>query len=318
MRCRARRRSIWQPPRLTTENKDADEACYSCSFDEDYYRDNADKPDSDASMNGSLAVSYSRELDGLTERRFNASLSHYMSMQSGEKLESLDISMTSLRAGWVLPLQRQGKLPLSFGPYLSANTLNTKKAVPAGSLNFQDVNNYAVTGALGLTVNGFLRPQNPIALAVEAADKSHEEESAQGGDGGRYFISLTLGHTHAGGGYSSAVLKFDRTDAVKDHESLNGGALTLSHNLTWGGTGFGVNLGWRESRRDGFMPAAPGDPQIEKLRYDQDLTAGLSMSRTLFGVAVSLSGGYTKRHSNLPGSKYEDTNASLNFSRSFQ
>ena len=78
---------------------------------QDYYDNNL--PNSDAAATSSLAFSYSRELDGLTERRFNASISHYASHQGGEDLENLDIGVTSMRLGLVLPIQRRAKQPLS-------------------------------------------------------------------------------------------------------------------------------------------------------------------------------------------------------------
>jgi tetratricopeptide (TPR) repeat protein len=75
-----------------------------------------DKPDSDTASTGSISVSYSRELDGLTERRFNASLNQYSSRQNDSDLSTLDIDVTSLRMGLTLPLARSGKSPLTLSP----------------------------------------------------------------------------------------------------------------------------------------------------------------------------------------------------------
>ena len=69
----------------------------------------ADGPDSDTASSASLSASYSRELDGLNERRFNASVNQYTSQQNGSELDTLDISVTSLRMGLTLPLVRGAK-----------------------------------------------------------------------------------------------------------------------------------------------------------------------------------------------------------------
>lgn len=264
-------------------------------------------PDSDISANASLGLSYSRELQGLTERRFSASLNHYASRQNDEGLTSLDIDVTSLRMGLNLPLTRPGKSPLSYDPYISASVLTTD-AVSA----------YSTSGAVGLSINGYATPRNPLAFTLELGDKTHKNTSDENKDGGRHNIGMTLGHIHGGGGYSSVALKFDRTDTDDDFESLNGGTFTVSHSLSLWGVQVGSSLAWRESRRDGFQPVPAGSPQIEKLRYDKDLTANLSFSGTVFGVGVSLAGTYVERDSNIPEAKYDDLSGSLTFSRSFQ
>ncbi|MBT7642801.1 MAG: hypothetical protein HN715_07415 [Rhodobiaceae bacterium] len=46
----------------------------------------ADGPDSDTASSASLSVSYSRELDGLNERRFNASVNQYTSQQKWQRI----------------------------------------------------------------------------------------------------------------------------------------------------------------------------------------------------------------------------------------
>ena len=264
-------------------------------------------PDSDINQNGSLSISYSRELDGLTERRFNASLNHYASMQDSETLQALDISVTSLRLGFDLPLSRSSsRTPLSINPYLSANVLNTD-AVDA----------YAVTVAGGMSVNGYLRRRNPLALAFEYGEKTHEETRDTDKDGARYNVSVSLGHIHSSGGYSSLSVKYDRAEADNEYEASTGTALTLSHSTSLWGFRLGGNLGYRENERDGVQSgAAPVDPDI--IRLDKDASAGLSFGRTVFGINIDLSVNYTHRESNIPEAQYEDITGSLNFSRSFQ
>lgn len=263
-----------------------------------------DKPDSDTASTGSISVSYSRELDGLTERRFNASLNQYSSRQNDSDLSTLDIDVTSLRMGLTLPLARSGKSPLTLSPYLSGNSLNTS-AVDA----------YAVTHAIGMSVNGYARARNPLAFAFELADKTHDLAADANKDGGRYNMSLTLGHIHTRGGYTSVAVKLDQTDADIDYESSLGLAVHISYSQTWRGTRWGAGLGWRENEEDGVRPAIP---IIEKIRKDEDLTASLSAQRSLFGISVDLAVNYVDRDSNIPKSRYDDLSGSLTFSRSFQ
>lgn len=264
-------------------------------------------PDSDVSQNGSLSISYSRELDGLTDRRFNASLNHYGSLQGSEGLKALDISVTSLRLGFDLPLSRGGRTPLSLNPYFSASVLNTDA-----------VDNYAVTMAGGMSVNGYLGQRNPLALAFEYGEKTHEEARDADKDGARYNVSLSLGHIHSSGGYSSVSLKLDRAEADNDYEAATGGALNLSHSTSLWGFRLGGSLGYRENERDGVQSGGFAPIPQDIIRHDKDATAGLSLGRSIFGVGIDLSLNYTHRESNFPEAQYEDLTGSLNFSRSFQ
>ena len=272
---------------------------------QDYYDNNL--PNSDAAATSSLAFSYSRELDGLTERRFNASISHYTSHQGGEDLENLDIGVTSMRLGLVLPIQRRAKQPLSIDPYFSASVLDTA-----------DEDGFSTSAAFGLVLNGYLSPRRPVALSFEVGAKEHKLARDELKNGGRYNIGLTLGHIHSGGGYSSLGLRFDQTDSDDDFENLVGGNFSLSHSRPLGAYSLGANLGWRESRRDGFQTPPPGFPIIELRRHDKDLNLGLSLSRVFFNVAVNLGISYIERDSNMPGSNYDDITGTLTFSRSFQ
>lgn len=272
---------------------------------QNYYENNS--PNSDAGSTGSLALSYSRELDGLTERRFNASINHYASRQAGTDLESLDIGVTSMRLGLALPIQRRGKQPLSIDPYFSASVLDT--ADEAG---------FSSSAALGLVLNGYWSPRRPMALSFEVGAKEHKLDRDELKNGGRYNIGFTLGHIHRGVGYSSLGLKFDQTDSDDDFENLVGGNFSLSHSRPLGAYTLGGNFGWRESRRDGFQTPPPGFPIIELRRHDKDLSLGLSLSRSILGIAVNLGVSYIERDSNIPGSNYDDTTGTLTFSRSFQ
>tara|TARA_B110000971_G_scaffold218036_1_gene256059 strand:+ start:1937 stop:3340 length:1404 start_codon:yes stop_codon:yes gene_type:complete len=263
-----------------------------------------DKPDSGAATTGSISVSYSRELDGLTERRFNASLNQYTSQQNDKELASLDIEVTSLRMGVTLPLARNGKPPLTLSPYISANSLNTST-----------VDAYAVTGAVGMSVNGYAGARNPIAVSFELADKTHELAIDAPKDGGRYNIGVTLGHIHSHGGYTSLAFKIDETDAGTDYESSTGAVLNASYSQTWRGTRFGAGLGYKENKEGGIRPA---NPVIEKIRRDKDLTASLSLQRSFFGISADFAVNYIDRDSNIPKSRYDDLTGSLTFSRSFQ
>ena len=270
-----------------------------------YYDNN--QPDSDASGSASIAISYSRELDGLTERRFNASLNHYAAQQASETLEALNIGVTSLRMGWVLPVNRQGKSPISIDPYLSGSLLDTHAE-----------SGFSTSAAIGISISGYYSPRRPISVSLEVGNKTHKLESDEDKDGGRHNIGFTLGHIHPRGGYSSLALKFDMTDTDNDYENLVGGNLTLSHSRPIGAYSLGGNIGWRENKRDGFQPAVSGFPQIEEFRHDKDLSLGLSLSRSFFGIGVSLGISYAERDSNNPGNNYDDTSGSLTFSRSFQ
>ena len=272
---------------------------------QDYYANN--EPNSDGAATTSIAFSYSRELSGLTERRFNASINHYASRQASDDLETLNIGVTSLRTGFVLPVNRRGKQPISIDPYFSASVLDT----------FTE-DGFSSTVAIGLALNGYYSTRRPVALSFEAAEKTHKNDTDEIRDGGRYNIGFSLGHVHQNGGYSSLGLKLDKTDTQDDFENMEGGHFTLSHSRPLGAFSFGGNLGWRESKRDGFQPAPPGFPQIEERRHDKDLSLGVSLSRVFFGVGVNFGVNYVDRDSNIPGSKYDDLSGSLNFSRSFQ
>jgi len=268
---------------------------------------NNNEPDGDVSGSASLAISYSRELDGLTERRFNASLNHYASQQGDEALEALNIGVTSLRMGWVLPINRQGKAPISIDPYLSASLLDT-----------HEEDGFSTSAAIGISINGYYSPRRPISLSLELGDKTHKLDDDEHKDGGRHNIGFTLGHIHSRGGYSSLGLKFDITDTDDDFEDLVGGNFSLSHSRPIGRFTLGGNIGWRESKRDGYQSPQLGHPQIEERRHDKDLSLGLSLSRTIFGIAVNLGASYAERDSNIASNNYNDTSGSLTFSRSFQ
>lgn len=265
------------------------------------------EPDADAAGNASISISYSRELDGLTERRFNASLNHYVSHQAAEDLEALNIGVTSLRAGWILPISRGDKAPISIDPYFSASLLDT-----------HEHNGFSTSAAIGISINGYYSPRRPISISFELGNKTHKLTDDEYKDGGRHNIGFTVGHIHSRGGYSSLGLKFDMTDTDDDFESLVGGNFSLSHSRPIGRFTLGGNIGWRESKRDGFQPAQQGFPQIEERRHDKDLSLGLSLSRTIFGIGVNLGVSYAERDSNIPGNNYNDTSGSLTFSRSFQ
>jgi len=264
----------------------------------------ADGPDSDMASSGSISVSYSRELDGLTERRFNASLNQYSSRQNGDELDTLDINVTSLRMGLTLPLVRRAKSPLTLSPYISANSVDTST-----------VDAYAVTGAIGMSVNGYSGARNPVALSFELADKTHEMETDAVKDGGRYNIGLTLGHIHNNGGYTSVALKVDQIDAEAEYESSVGAALNVSYSQTWRGTQLGAGLGWRESEEGDVRTA---NAALDLIRHDKDLTASLSAQRSFYGISVDLAANYVDRDSTIPSSRYDDLTGSLTFSRSFQ
>ncbi len=272
----------------------------------DSFLDN-NEPDGDVSGSASLAVSYSRELDGLTERRFNASLNHYASQQGDEALEALNIGVTSLRMGWVLPINRQGKAPISIDPYLSASLLDT-----------HEEDGFSTSAAIGISINGYYSPRRPISFSLELGDKTHKLADDEFKDGGRHNIGFTLGHIHSRGGYSSLGLKFDMTDTDDDFENLVGGNFSLSHSRPIGRFTLGGNIGWRESKRDGYQLPQAYHPQIEERRHDKDLSLGLSLSRTIFGIAVNLGASYAERDSNIASNNYNDTSGSLTFSRSFQ
>ena len=263
-------------------------------------------PDSDISQNASLSVSYSYEMDGLTERRFNASLNHFASAQASEDLSALDISVTSLRFGFDLPLARGSRSPLGFSPYLSANVLNTEA-----------VDNYAVTAAAGMSINGYLRARNPLAFSFEYGEKTHEEESDAEKDGARYFVSTSLGHIHSNGGYSSLALKVSGAEAEDKYEASTGASATLSHSRTVFGLRLGANLGYRENERDGVQAAGFAPIPQDIIRKDKDSTAGFSVGTSLIGIGLDLSINYTHRESNIPEAQYEDVTGSLSLSRSF-
>ena len=264
----------------------------------------ADGPDSDTASSASLSVSYSRELDGLNERRFNASVNQYTSQQNGSELDTLDISVTSLRMGLTLPLVRGAKSPLTLSPYVSVNSVDTST-----------VDAYAVTSAIGMSVNGYAGARNPVAVSFELADKNHETRTDALKDGGRYNIGFTLGHIHNNGGYTSVALKLDQTDADVEYESANGAALNVSYSRTWRGTRLGAGVGWRENEEGDVRTA---NAVLDLIRHDKDLTVSVSAQRSFFGISADFAVNYVDRDSNIPSSRYDDLTGSLTFSRSFQ
>ena len=266
--------------------------------------ESADAPDSDIGTNASIGVSYSRELDGLTERRFNASLNHYGSFQQGDGLDVLDVSVTSLRMGFILPVARRGKAPVSFDPYISANSVNTAT-----------VNGFSSTIMAGLSFNTKLRRNRPFAVAIEAGSKTHKQEDvADKKDATLVNGSFTFGHAHQGGNYTSLLLRGSRIEAETDFESSDGGMINLSHSFRLFGRGLSASIGVTQTVRDGVSATA----LLPYRRRDTDMTASLSTSWRLFGFSASLSANYIDRDSNIPQEIYDDLAATLNFSRSFQ
>lgn len=266
--------------------------------------DGGDTPDSDIGTNSTIGISYSRELDGLTERRFNASLNHYGSFQQGEGLDTLDVSVTSLRMGLVLPVVRQGKAPLSIDPFLTANNVNT-----------DTVSGYSSTVMAGVSVNTKLRRNRPFALSFEAGSKTHkQEEVADKKDAVLGNISVTMGHAHQNGNYTSLMLRGSRTEAETDFESSDGGMINLSHSFRLFGRGLSASVGVAQTVRDDVAAT----DILPYRRRDTDITASLSTSWQVFGFAASLSANYIDRDSNIPLEIYDDLAATLNFSRSFQ
>lgn len=266
--------------------------------------DGAAAPDSDIGTNASIGISYSRELDGLTERRFNASLNHYGSFQQGDGLDVLDVSVTSLRMGFILPVTRQGKAPISFDPFISANNVNTAT-----------VNGFSSTIMAGLSFNTKLRRNRPFAVAIEAGSKTHKQEDvADKKDATLVNGSFTFGHAHQGGNYTSLLLRGSRVEAETDFESSNGGMINLSHSFRLFGQGLSASVGVTQTLRDDVSATA----LLPFRRRDTDVTASLSTSWRLFGFAASLSANYIDRDSNIPLEIYDDLAATLNFSRSFQ
>ena len=265
-------------------------------------------PESDVNYNGSISLSYSRELDGLTERRFNASINHFASSQASEDLEALDISVTSLRLGFDLPLARgSAKAPLSFNPYFSGSVLNTDVA-----------DGYAVTVAAGLSLNGYLLRRNPLAFSIEAGEKTHGEDRDESKDGARYNSSLSLGHIHNAGGYSSFSVKYDRAHADDLYEASTGLGATLSHSRPLFGFSLGISLSYRENERDGIQSNSFAPVLDDVIREDKDTNASISLGRSFYGVNTSFSVSYARRQSNIPDAQYEDVTGGVSFSRSFQ
>lgn len=268
-------------------------------------------PNSDTSTNGSLTVFFGRELDGLTDRRFDASLTHYASMQNdSENLKSLDISMTSARFGLTLPVERAGRMPVTYAPYISANMLNT-----------DTIDGFSTTGAIGLRVSGYLSQRTPTSYNFELADKVHAEEDndgafteAEGKDGARYKLGMSIGRIHQNGGYTSLGLNFNRADTDDEKDRTTGGTLSLSYARSLLNTRFSAGLGWSETIYDAVNP----DFLFEEERHDKDLSVNLGASWSLFGVNIALGGTYIDRDSNFPGKKYNDFAGTLTFSRSFQ
>ena len=266
--------------------------------------ENADAPDSDVGTNASIGISYSRELDGLTERRFNASLNHYGSFQQGEGLDVLDVSVTSLRMGFVLPVARQGKAPMSFDPFISANSVNTDA-----------VNGFSSTIMAGLSFNTKLRRNRPFAVAIEAGSKTHKQDDvADKKDATLINGSLTFGHAHRNGDYTSLLVRGSRVEAETDFESSGGGMINLSHSFRLFGRGLSASVGVSQTVRDEVSATA----LLPYRRRDTDVTASLATSWRIFGFSASLSANYIDRDSNIPQEIYDDLAATLNFSRSFQ
>lgn len=266
-------------------------------------------PDSDVGVNASLGVSYSRELDGLTERRFTASLNHYGSFQQGEDsagrgLDRLDVSVTSLRLGWNLPTQGADGVPYSIDPFFTANMVNT-----------DTINNYSSTYSAGLTYSTQLGPRTPVSYGFDVGSKVHGQDNvADEKDAALANISMTLGRAHISGSYTSLALRASRVDAEVDYESSNGGSVTLSHSFQLLGLGLNASLGYSETTRDDII-----NPDVLPIRRrDMDASASLSTGFQIFGITTSLSASYIDRDSTLPNEKYDDLAGSLTFSRSFQ
>jgi hypothetical protein len=266
-------------------------------------------PNSDASGNASVTLFYGRELDGLTDRRLDASLTHYASMQSDdENLKSLDISMTSMRLGLTLPVERPGQMPKTYAPYFSVNSLNT-----------DTIDGFSTTAALGLAISSYLSPRTPFNTNFELAHRSHAEEdnegeltNSEGKDGGRYKLGLSLGRIHQNGGYTSLGLNVNRAETDDEIDRTTVGSLSLSYSRTLLNTRFSAGLGWSETLYDELNP----DFNFDEERHDKDLTANLGLSRSLFGINVALGATYIDRDSNFPGKKYDDLAGTLTFSRS--
>lgn len=266
--------------------------------------ESSDAPDSDIGTNASIGISYSRELDGLTERRFNASLNHYGSFQQGDGLDVLDVSVTSLRMGFILPTMRQGKAPMSIDPFVSVNSVNT-----------DSVSGYSSTIMAGVSFNTKLRRNRPFALAFEAGSKTHKQDDvADNKDAVLANASMTLGHAHQNGNYTSLMLRGSRVDAETDFESSDGGMISLSHSFRLFGRGLNASIGMTQTVRDDVSAT----DILPYRRRDTDITAGLSTSWQIFGFSASLSANYIDRDSNIPLEIYDDLAATLNFSRSFQ
>lgn len=266
-------------------------------------------PDSDVGVNASLGVSYSRELDGLTERRFTASLNHYGSFQQGEDsagrgLDRLDVSVTSLRLGWNLPAQGADGTAYSIDPFFTANMVNT-----------DTINNYSSTYTAGLIYSTQLGPRTPVSYGFDVGSKVHGQDNvADEKDAALANISMTLGRAHISGNYTSLALRASRVDAEVDYESSNGGSVTLTHSFQLLGLGLNASLGYSETTRDDII-----DPEVLPIRRrDMDASASLSTGFQIFGITTSLSASYIDRDSTLPNEKYDDLAGSLTFSRSFQ
>ena len=261
-------------------------------------------PDSDVSTQLALGISYSRELDGLTERRFTGGLHYFTMRYNDENLKTLNIDVTNLRLGWTLP---DGTMPLSYNPYIAASALNT-----------QTIDNYSQGAAIGLAVNSQFFARRPMALLLEAGVKQYGRDSDADKDGEHYNASLNFGYIHRSGAYSTLVLKADSTQTETGYETISGRGVTLRHSWQFAGLDFSGNLGWRAHQRDGLEEARNGVPVPDIVRDDVDVMGGLSVSRKILGVRVALGINYIERDSTLPEQRYRDVTGALNFSRQFQ
>lgn len=268
-------------------------------------------PDSDLGTNASLGISYSRELDGLTDRRFNASLNHYGSFQLGKEtedgtqgLDRLDVSVTSLRLGWSLPYQAEGGGNGNLSPFFSANNVNTDSEA-----------NFSNTVTLGLSHSLQLGARTSFSYSLDIGSKMHGQDSvADQKDATLSNLSVNFGRTHTNGNYTSLALRGGRIEAETDYESVTSGGLTLSHSFSVFGLGLNLAVGWTQSTRDDLAEEAP----LPIRRRDDDYSASLSTGFQFLGITAGLAVNYIDRDSTLPAEKYDDLAGSLTFSRSFQ
>ena len=260
--------------------------------------------DSDNSTQIALGISYSRALNGLTKRRFTAGLHYFTMRYSDENLQPLNIDVTSLRLGWLLP---HANLPFSYNPYMSATTLDT-----------QETGNYSSSAAVGFSVNSQFFARVPMAFGVEAKLKHHKRASDEDKDGEHYNMVLNFGYIHAAGAYSALAIKADTMQADTDYESASGNSVTLNHSWQFGGLDFTGNLGWRDNKRDGLEVLQNGVPVPDIIRHDEDLMVGFVVARKILGIGVALGINYIERDSTLPEQRYDNVTSSLSLTRRFQ